>query len=72
MLKVRSISSSSSLAAPAMTPKSGGTFQPLRWTMASTVLGRQRSRFSVMPPPVMCAIPLISAPSLSAASTGRT
>ncbi len=72
MLNVRYISSSESDAACWMMPKTAGTFHAPRTTRASHVLGSARLRFSVIPPPVMCAMPFTFTPERRSASTERT
>ena len=68
MLKVRSMSVSGTSPARCSQANSGGTRHAERSTVAWLPAGSTRGRFSVMPPPVMWAIPLI-APD---ASSGRT
>ena len=67
MLKARSISSSAMPPARWMSVKSGGVDQARRSMTAAQPSVSTRGRFSVMPPPVMCAMPLIWPPPSSGA-----
>ncbi len=51
--------------------RSAGTRHADRSITACVFAGRMRGRFSVMPPPVMCAIPLIAPDASSGRITGR-
>src|SRR6185295_10050753 len=57
MLKARNISSVAMPPRRCSTSKIGGTCHERRSISAAQPSGRMRGRFSVMPPPVMCAIP---------------
>ena len=62
MLKVRNMSSTGTRPACCSQVKIGGTVHDAASTTAAVPCGRILGRFSVMPPPVMCAIPLIRPP----------
>ena len=70
-LKVLSISASATPPASRSQPKTAGSSQAPRSTSAPMPSGRMRGRFSVSPPPVMCASPR-TPPARIAASAGRT
>src|SRR5262249_7153536 len=60
MLNGRSMSSSGTRPVVCNHSKSAGTFHRVRSMTACMPSGRTRGRLSVIPPPVMCAIPLIA------------
>jgi hypothetical protein len=60
MLKVRIISSCETWPRSRRCSKMGSTGQEPSSICAPVPLGRMRGRFSVMPPPVMCAMPTVS------------
>ncbi len=61
MLNARNISASAMPPRAAASWKSGGTVHARESSAAVRPSGSMRGRFSVMPPPVMCAMPLITA-----------
>ena len=71
MLNVRSMSSSGTRPCSSSHWKRAGTCQRDRSTLATTEAGSTRGRLSVMPPPVMCAMPLIRPPPSSGRTSGR-
>ena len=68
-LKVRSISASVTGPALASQSKTAGRRHDASSTLAPTPGGKTRGRFSVMPPPVICAMPWTGMPSSSSFST---
>ena len=71
MLKVRSMSRSGTSPARCSQAKIGGTVQAERSTTACVPGGSTRGRFSVIPPPVMWAMPLIAPDGSSGRMIGR-
>src|SRR5262245_6577690 len=71
-LKVRNISAASSLPTCCSQPNTAGACQAPRSTWAAAPAGRMRGKFSLRPPPVMCASPLIARVSRMALSTPLT